>query len=356
MENLLPNKKVLVAPLNWGLGHATRCIPIIKKLEQEGFDPVIASDGSSLSLLKNEFPHLQHVELPSYNIKYSINGKNLKWKIFAQLPKIFRTINKEHKEVSKIVQEQNIDGIISDNRPGVYSKTVPSVYITHQLNVLSQSFTAVSSKLHQLQIRNFKECWVPDCQSGNNLSGKLGHMKNPIRKLSYLGPISRLTEDASKAKKYDIGVVLSGPEPQRTLLEQKLKKEFRKYDKPTLFIKGIVENEQKITSKKNITYYNFMTSQQLGTALNECETIICRSGYSTIMDLACLQKKAYFIPTPGQDEQEYLAKRLKYYGYAPYCNQDEFTVERLEELNLYKGLINFAHQEETNWKKLFSLF
>ncbi len=354
MNNLLKNKKILVAPLNWGLGHATRCIPIIKELEQQGYEPVIASDGSSLNLLQNEFPHLKHHKLPAYDISYSKKGFLLKLKLLSQLPKIYSAISKERKATSAIIKKENIEGIISDNRPGVFSKDIPSVYITHQLNVLSDSLTPISSFLHQSQIKKFSACWVPDCNNGNNLSGKLGHSSKKLKHLSYIGLLSRLTEKETE-NKYDVAVVLSGPEPQRTLLEKKLKKEFKNYTKPVLFVNGVVEAEQKTWQKGSITFYNYMTTPQLEEALNQSNKVISRSGYSTIMDLACLKKKAFFIPTPGQDEQEYLAKRLKHYGYAPYCHQDNFNTSKLEELNLYKGLSKFS-EETTNWNELFGLF
>ena len=79
-------KRILVAPLNWGLGHATRCIPIIRALKAHNFEPVIASDGAALQLLKKEFPDLEHVELPSYNITYPKNGKRFKSKLISETP------------------------------------------------------------------------------------------------------------------------------------------------------------------------------------------------------------------------------------------------------------------------------
>lgn len=346
--------KILVAPLNWGLGHATRCIPIINQLEKQGFEPVIASDGASLNLLKLEFPNLKHYELPSYNIKYSTKDKCLKLKLTMQLPKIFNAIRKEKKVVQNIIKENNIKGIISDNRLGVYSKKTSSVYMTHQVNVLFGSFTLFSSKIHQHYINKFDECWIPDSESDKNLSGRLGHLKKGSKNHIYLGPISRV-EFKNLPAKYDIAAILSGPEPQRTLLEEKLLSEFNKTDKSVLLVRGVFEKEQKLEKQNNITVFNFMNSNELETALNESEIIVSRSGYTTIMDLACLQKKAFFIPTPGQEEQEYLAKRLKRNGYAPFSKQDDFSIDKLDELDLYKGLSNFNHNQ-VDWKKLFCLF
>ena len=171
-------KNILVAPLNWGLGHATRCIPVIRELERYGYNPIIASDGIALSILQKEFPHLTSVALPSYEIEYAKDGADFKWKLIKNSPKMIQAIFEEKKLVKKLVKVHNLQGIISDNRLGVYSKKVPSVFITHQLNVLSGKTTWISSKLHQYFIGKFNECWVPDMKEKPNLTGKLGHLKN----------------------------------------------------------------------------------------------------------------------------------------------------------------------------------
>lgn len=347
-------KRILVAPLNWGLGHATRCIPLIEALEKRGFEPVIASDGIALALLKKEFPHLQTLELPAYNIEYAQNGANFKWKILKQIPHLFQAVSRERKMVGKWLKEHKIDGIISDNRLGVHSKKVPSVFITHQLNVLSGNTSWFTTKIHHFFIRKFNECWVPDSAGKPNLSGKLGHVKGNFLNVKYIGPLSRFQKNETE-EIYDLMVILSGPEPQRTLLENKLQEELKNYESTVLFIRGVVEEEQKTTRRFNTTCYNFMNTKELETAFNQSKLVLSRSGYTTIMDLAKLGKKAFFIPTPGQYEQEYLARKLKKKGLAPYCKQDDFTIEHLLQVDMYKGLESVA-QEETKWRELFRLF
>ncbi|WP_445710413.1 glycosyltransferase [Flavobacterium sp.] len=346
-------ERILITPLNWGLGHATRCIPIIKALERNNLEPVIASDGVALSLLKKEFPHLIAIELPSYKIKYSEKGKNFKLKLFSQIPTIISAIKSERKATKEIIDAYQIKGLISDNRLGVFSKKIPSVFITHQLNVLTGNTTWFTTQLHQYYIKKYTECWIPDMENKPNLSGKLGHLEDPFKTLKYIGPLSRLHKKVVE-NKYDLLIVLSGPEPQRTLLENKLIHELENYPKNVLFVKGIIDSKQKITIEKNITYYNFMKSDELEIAFNESSQILCRSGYTTIMDLAHLGKKAFFIPTPGQYEQIYLAKKFKKEGIAPYCNQEDFKVEKLDEIPLYSGFVN--HSAKISWKKLLSLF
>ncbi len=344
---------ILVAPLNWGLGHATRCIPIIKELEKNGFNPIIASDGNALALLKKEFPHLLMLELPSYHIEYSKKGRNLKWNLLINSPKTCLAVLKEKKVTSKWVKEYQLSGIISDNRLGVYSKKIPSVYITHQINVLSGKTTWLSTKLHRYFIKKFTECWIPDNKYYFNLSGILGHVKKTAVKPKYIGILSRF-EKQNLPIKYDLMVLLSGAEPQRTLLEEKLITELKNYEAPTIFIRGKVELEQKIKIEKNITFYNFMQTEALEKTINESEMVLCRSGYSTLMDLCKLEKKAFLIPTPGQYEQEYLAKKMKTRGFVPTSSQDDFKLDDLLKINLYSGLPKMDSQ--VDWKELFDLF
>lgn len=349
----MSSKKILVAPLNWGLGHATRCIPIIEALENNGYTPIIASDGVALQMLQKEFPHLQSLELPSYHIEYAKNGAFFKWKMIKNSPKMIEAILQEKKTIRQWIDEYDIAGIISDNRLGVYSKKIPSVFITHQLNVLTGNTTWISSKVHQHIIKKFNQCWIPDVETKPNLSGKLGHLENPEENIKYIGPLSRLHRKPTD-KKYDLMVILSGPEPQRGMLEAQLTQEMGQFKGKVVFIKGKIEPEQKIEQADNVTYYNFMNTEELENTFNESEIVLCRSGYTTIMDLAQLGKKAFFIPTPGQYEQEYLAKKLKKEGLVPFARQEDFKIENLLEIDLFKGLKNFG--TAITWNKLFCLF
>lgn len=350
----MPKKKILVAPLNWGLGHATRCIPVIKKLEEEGFEPLLASDGEALELLRKEFPHLKYFTLPSYNIQYSRKKIFFKWKLLLKTPHILRTISAEKRVIEYLVNDQDLSGIISDNRWGVRSPLVPSVFITHQVQVLSGISTFMSTKIQLNYIKKFTECWVPDVAGKPNLSGKMGHLKNPDFHIKYIGLLSRLEKQPAIIK-YDIAVVLSGPEPQRGLLEKILIKELHKSKERVLFIRGVVEGEQKQEIKDNMKIWNFLTSAELESCLNSSELVICRPGYTSLMDLAALEKQAFLIPTPGQFEQEYLAKRLKKNKLATGCKQGKFTLDKLDKIKGdFKGLSGFTR--ELRLDEAFTLF
>ncbi|WP_158728775.1 MULTISPECIES: glycosyltransferase [unclassified Flavobacterium] len=353
MNNNNSAKTILIAPLNWGLGHATRCIPIIKALLENNFTPIIASDGVALALLKKEFPDLKTLELPSYEIEYAKKGKNFKWKLIQNSFKTVKAIRTEKKIIRGWIEQYQIDGILSDNRLGVFDKKVPSVYITHQLNVLTGNTTWITSKIHQYIFNKYKQCWVPDYPGTINLTGNLGHLEVLNSKIKYIGPISRLQKKLVP-KKYDLLIILSGPEPQRGILENKLKKEILNYQGKVIFIEGNITPQQNKVIKGNVTYFNFMNSEELENVFNESEMVLCRSGYTTIMDLAVLRKKAFFIPTPGQYEQEYLAKKLMKEGLVPYVKQDDFIFSDLEMVHDYKGLPRSESRIE--WTTIFEVF
>ncbi|TRX42342.1 glycosyltransferase [Flavobacterium restrictum] len=347
------NKTILIAPLNWGLGHATRCIPIIKALQDENYIPIIASDGIALELLKKEFPYIQTLHLPSYQIEYAKNGKNFKWKLIQNLPKMIDAIWEEKRLVQKWVKQYNIEGIISDNRLGVFSPKVPSVFVTHQLHVMTGNTTWFTSKIHQYIIKKYTQCWVPDLENAPNLTGKLGHLKTKPFPINYIGPLSRLHKKEIP-KVYDLMIILSGPEPQRGFLESKLQKEILEYKGNVVFIKGIIEKEQKKEEIGNVTFYNFMNTRQLEQTFNESEIVLCRSGYTTIMDLVKLGKKAFFIPTPGQYEQEYLAQKLDEERIVPCATQEQFKIADLSKIKDYKGLSQM--NSTIDWELLFEVF
>ena len=351
------SKKILIAPLNWGLGHASRCIPIINALIDNNFTPILASDGDALTLLQKEFPQLKSYALPSYNIKYS-KGKNQKIQLLLGSPFIIKASLEEQKQVKKIHQKEGLSGIISDNRFGVRLAEIPSVYITHQINVLSGSTTALTSTIHQQIIAKFDECWVPDTAK-LHLSGKLSSIKSDTLSIKYIGALSRF-EKKIIPKKYDIIIVLSGVEPQRSLLEKLLITQFKNYHKKVLLVRGVLNANKLPKIADNITIVNYMLSQELEKSINESEIVLARSGYSFILDLAKLGKNAFFIPTPGQYEQEYLAERMSELKIAPFANQNDFNIEMLNLINKHKGFkVNQTSQVSKTCEvlaKLFKLF
>jgi len=342
-------KKIIVAPLNWGLGHASRCVSIIHFLVENKYIPIIASDGIALTFLQKEFPDLESIELPSYGISYA---KNLKVSVLLQVPKIVKAVRKEQRIIQKYL-EKNTDvvGVISDNRFGVRSTTIPSVYITHQINVLSGLTTVISSKIHQILIKKFDECWIPDSKT-NQLSGLLSQSRNQKINLKYIGVLSRFKKE-SLPKLNDVLVVLSGIESQRKSLEEKILSALKYHKGQVVLVQGKIEKEQTVKIQNGIKTYNYLLSSDLEKEINQSKLIICRSGYSSIMDLAVLHKKAFFIPTPNQPEQEYLASHLKEQNLAPFCKEEDFNLEQLRQVESYKGLRTTNDKLDAGLLRLF---
>lgn len=342
------NKKIIIAPLNWGLGHATRCVPVINTLLENNFTPIIASDGIALDFLKQEFPNLEHLILPTYNISYH---RNLKLGLLFQIPQILNSVRKEKKVIDNFIKtNKDVVGIISDNRFGVRSNLVPSVYITHQVNVLSGNTTFLTSYFHQEIIKKFDECWIPDNEN-SQFSGKLSSTKRNLN-TRFIGVLSRFKKEVLE-QKIDVLVILSGPEPNRTFLENKLIPEFKNDSRNIVFVLGKVESEQKKWTSENIIFYNYLLSNELQEKMSSSKVIVCRSGYSSIMDLAVLKKKVFLIPTENQYEQEYLAEFLEENMFAPFSTMANFSKEKISEIENYKGL----EVAETKLNPdLFSLF
>ena len=344
-------KKILLAPLDWGLGHASRCIPVARQLQKHNFEVIFACSGRSLDLLINEFPNHHFIKLDNYNITYPKNG-NMAWSMLAQSFKIWRGIVRERSELDQIINDYNIDGVISDNRFGLYSKKIPSVFITHQLNIQSPILHKWIQKINYRFIEKFDACWIPDYQN-NLLSGNLTNTTLPKTKCHFIGSLSRFKK-LKKTDDLEILAIISGPEPQRTLFEKILKKQLIDSNKKSLLVLGKPEkNYEKQIG--NLKVVNHLNSTELNQAMMNTDVVLSRSGYSTVMDIAALNKKAIFVPTPGQTEQIYLAKYYYDSKLTFAMHQHKFDLQiALNEITNFKGLE--GQKNETNWENLFTLF
>jgi uncharacterized protein (TIGR00661 family) len=305
-------QKVLVAPLDWGLGHATRDIPIIRALTANGYQVFIAAGGPQANLLRGEFPSLQILPLAGYRVQYSKSKWGFIFKILSQLPRLGRIIKKEQQWLDKIIAENHIDLVISDNRFGLHSKKIPCIFITHQLTVKAP-FGWVEKMIQRINYRyidQFNCCWVPDASGDKNLAGILSHpVKPPATKVLYTGLLSRF-QIQQVTKAYDYCILLSGPEPQRTVLEKKILKDITSIKGKILLIRGKPGSDEVLEVPLNVEVKNHLPTAEMQQALLQSEFIVCRGGYTSLMELLSLQKKMILIPTPGQTEQEYLAKKL----------------------------------------------
>lgn len=322
---------VLVAPLDWGLGHATRCIPIIQLLLKKGFDVHLGSNGNALKLLRDEFPHLPYLKLPSYNARY-YGWLPFMIGIFIQLPKFLFAIGKEKNELRKYALEFKIDLIIADNRYGCRINNIHSVFIGHQMNIIMPSYLKfmepVVNFFNWKFIEAFDECWIPD-EVECAFSGKLS-LPYPANSKK-IGLLSRFSPSAEVEKEFELAVVLSGPEPQRTKLEELILKELEHTKLKTILIRGLPGEAFAVQTPSYVQVVDYLNANQLQQVIKKSTLVMCRSGYSSIMDLAVLGKRVIFVPTPGQTEQEYLAKMLQEKKIACFQNQSK--------LNLSEALI-----------------
>ena len=353
------NRRILISPLDWGLGHASRIIPIINRYIELGDNVIIAGSGLSLELLKKQFPSLHSIEIPSFKMRYS-SGNSQVWAVVKAFPRLIFYSIKEHQVLKRIVKEENIDFIVSDNRFGLFHNTTPSAYITHQLWIkLPKGWTWLEpfvAFVHRCIINRFTECWVPDFEDvSESLAGELSHPNKMPRNVKYIGAISRFSKRCTPYGRATDGItitqaspvlrtsdtclqnritpygretitpnsslltpnlalaILSGAEPQRTMFEEELLISLQEdQHENIILVQGKIEVQQKITKVGKVTVYNYMSAEELQKNILKADKIICRSGYSSIMDLYALGKlqNATLIPTPGQTEQEYLAEYI----------------------------------------------
>ncbi len=329
---------MLVAPLDWGLGHATRCIPIIHALLAHNYEVILAAEGPQASLLRQEFPQLTCLPLRGYRVRYSKTRSGLALALLLQVPRLLYTIGREKRWLKKIIADNRIDLVISDNRYGLVSKKRPCVFITHQLTIKvpNQWLENVLQRINYRYINRFAACWVPDAGANFNVAGILSHpVRLPKTPVHYLGLLARF-ERKELVKEYDYCILLSGPEPQRSLLEQKILCGLVDIPGKILLVRGLPGSREVLYLPDNIEVKNHLHTTALEQALVQSEYIVSRSGYTTIMELLSLQKKSILIPTPGQTEQEYLAERLQQAGICFSVSQEEFDC--VKHLNMVKTL------------------
>jgi UDP:flavonoid glycosyltransferase YjiC (YdhE family) len=364
---------VLLAPLDWGLGHATRCIPIINELIAQGARVLVAVSGPQRALLEPEFPGLEYFNIPGYGIRYK-KGFLLKWALVFRIPSILRQIRREHDWLEHCLNDYPVDLVISDNRYGLYHKKPVCVFITHQLFIQSgtgflkntEAHPGIKRKRHSWVdrkilkwnyrfISKFSECWVPDQDGIFSLAGKLSHPPElPPLPLKYIGILSRFKPGEMAVEKNTLLILLSGPEPQRTQLEHIIYSQLKGTSLKTVVVRGLPGMESPPPANDRVSIFNHLPSDKLDEIIQSSEFIVARSGYSTIMDLVKLKRTAILIPTPGQTEQEYLGYYLHRKEWMFTVSQNRFNLEKslqdFQQKNLkipemQVGLLNSAVQE-----------
>jgi len=326
-----------VCPLDWGIGHAARCAPVIMELTTLGSSVIIAADGRSYDFLKSQFPNATIIRFPGVKVIYP-EKRSMALLMLLQSPAILYRIWKEHMQLKKIINEYQVDLVISDNRFGLWSKKVKTVYITHQVMIKAPPglrwMEPLLYRIHRWFINKFDSCWIPDVPGEPNLSGDLSHRYPLPSNAKYIGILSRFNHLYSSYPVQTPGmrnkllVMISGPEPQRTIFENLILKELALNPvNPAVILQGLPGEKHHSTPYPGVTVFPHLPDEEIGELIKDSDIIICRSGYSTLMDLVRLGKTAVLVPTPGQTEQEYLAQHLSKSGLFASIDQESFSPE-----------------------------
>lgn len=343
---------IIYSLCSWGLGHATRSLPIIRKLVKEDHNLTIISSGRSLQLLQKELgSHLNYIDIPDYPMLVSENTRQFVAKSMVYWPLFIKRMEDGLQQLQKILKHSKCDRIVSDGRYDMYSKTIPSFFISHQMRIMNPLriyfFERGSETFNMFFFKRFKGIIVPDFRK-NNLSGDLSHNLRKIdeNKLHYVGILSDFSPKDLK-KDIDYFISLSGPEPQRSILEKKIIDQIDVLSGSIVMSLGKTE-ETEVPDNKNIQTYTYLSKEKREEILNRSKLVISRSGYSTIMDLAVIGSKALMIPTPGQIEQEYLAEHLKKTNTCHTTTQDELDLKKDTKLaQKTRGFTQTGNVEKT---------
>jgi hypothetical protein len=299
---MFSGKKILIAPLDWGLGHATRCVPLIRTLKQH--NTVIIGTTPSNRHVFDEFTDLEKIEVPAYNISYSY-FLPIWLKLLFAWPRISRVIRQEQKFTQKVIDSKAVDVLISDNRFGLWSSSIHTVFMTHQLFLAAPFGRTFANRINRRYIIRFREVWVPDYSAlDKSLSGKLSHGVTFHPNIKYIGPLSRLPEIKDTIV-YDYLFLFSGPEPHLSEIQKTMfRKALKNQDKTIAFI-----TKSGFTSQGAVEVFNDPSADQIARLFAQSRTIVARSGYTSLMEFHLARKTdLILIPTPGQWEQEYLAE------------------------------------------------
>jgi hypothetical protein len=306
-------KGVLICPQHWGLGHVTRTIPVIRYFIDRGYRVVLACSGDGSKLLAMEFPHLKLYNLPDYGMRYPHRSMYLN--MLRQIAQMHLAIAREFFAIRRICQAEAIDLVVSDTRLGAAQPGIPSVMIAHHLHfpLGNRFFEWVSDVWLKFFYGRYTQVWIPDIAGEKNLSGELSHGVN-IGNRHFIGILSRFVPMPDK-EQYDCAFVLSGPEPQRSYLERSFIDQLvALLPAKCILVRGsksapplLIEEHRVQTS---LEVRDLVDGRELNAILCSSRQIVCRSGYSTLLDLCIIGKNALLIPTPGQPEQEYLAREL----------------------------------------------
>lgn len=327
--------KVLVAPLDWGLGHATRCVPVVREFLRQGADVELAVVKANANLFREIFPDLRQHVAPSYNVVYPKHGFNMGLWLLKNSAHLNLVMRYEHRYAEEMVRRFGFDILFSDNRFGFCSSKAHSIYMTHQRRIAFPKalsvFEGVGEIWHANIMKHFDEVWVPDLEQAPGYAGNLSHVSRTPRPVRFVGALTRFAGIPLKDPAKDLGVVavVSGVEPARTQFENRLRESLAKIPGKHVMILGKPAAGPKSWIEGNILFHNHLPTDEFAETVRRARWVVSRGGYSTIMDMAVLGAKNIFVPTPGQYEQQILARNLENAGFAARISERKLSGETL---------------------------
>jgi len=339
--------QIVYGVLNWGLGHATRSEPVLRALLERGHSVVLWSDGAALDYLRSVFPEVKTVDFPMPSIDYGV--RPLWWGVALQAPRLLGRIRAERKAFRRFCQLEKPDAVVSDNRPGLGHSGLPSVYLTHQIHIPLRGLPGrLANVLHHSVMRGFDAIGIPDaCAAPTERGPRVGRLSGILsglgprtpRPVFWLGHLSRFAQRPSVAlpgNQTPVVVLLSGPEPARSAWESRLIEGMKRQPETRfVLVRG---TEPVLELPEHIECRGRIHAQELGSLLAGARAVVCRSGYSTLLDLLWLGIPMHLVPTPGQTEQEYLARHLKRQWAIPYSSESEFDMGSVVQDAHWKAL------------------
>ncbi|SHM85374.1 conserved hypothetical protein [Fibrobacter sp. UWR3] len=371
--------KILVAPLDWGLGHATRCVPVIREFLAQGAEVELAVVKANAGFFREVFPELRQRVAPGYNVVYPKYGFNMALWLLKNSAHLNAVMRYEHRYAEEMVERHGYDVLFSDNRFAFYSGKALSIYMTHQRRIAFPpalvALEGIGIRWHRARMRNFDEVWVPDVETAPGYAGALSHLPAHGQQVTgggrdsrgerdsfgvggapavrFVGPLSRFDTPCSGASRvagslnagmYRVVAVISGVEPARTQFENRLRDILRDVPGEHLMILGKPQAPRRHWTEGNIEFVTHLPTGEFACAVRNADWVISRGGYSTVMDMAYLGAKCIFVPTPGQYEQVVLARDLATAGYAVNIPANRLSVESL--LDAFKGNVALPRPQQ----------
>lgn len=333
----MSNKKPLVvlSMLNWGFGHLTRCFPIIRSLIELKKQLLIVCTPAQQEVLARSFDGLIFFNAADDTPRYGKTKATTLLRLSLQAPFQLMKVKRDNKLLERLSQEYDIELIISDNKYGFYHSRIPSVILTHQLNIqtgLGKWADAVANRINRKLLSRFREVWVVDGVGKNSLAGSLSAASDNIdARVKWIGTLNRLQIRAQKGSE-KLLIILSGPEPQRTILEELIVHQLPVNHRHITLIRGTKKNFsqqalQKLTSLQFTNWIDLAGLAEIEQLLSQTEWVLGRAGYTSLMEWVTGGWKSIVIPTPGQAEQEYLGYYLMQRGWVFSVEQNNFDLQ-----------------------------